>query len=126
MLNAKTIKTAAKYPLLMVLILQLALTSLFCATAGYAANSIMICTPMGFKTIQLDENGDPTREKSQHAEFQKNCFHCSTGCAGVALLSEASFPLTGHSLITYTQAPQNQAIGIHHSRGPPTRAPPLA
>jgi hypothetical protein len=126
MLKAKNIKSGGKYPLLAVLIFQLALTSLFCATSGYAANSIMLCTPFGFKTIQIDENGQKVPDNGSHAEFQKQCFHCSAGCGGLAILSDAPLSALNIQLATYSAAPQDQAFRSHRTRGPPSRGPPLA
>ena len=82
-------KTITGYPVLFALVIQLGLTSLLCATASYQANaqSFMICTSFGIKTITLDENGQPT-EETEHAKFGKSCFNCASGgCYGAFLKS---------------------------------------
>lgn len=122
---AKTRKSALRYPLLSVLLIQLALTSLLCATSGYAANSIMLCTAYGLKTIQLDQNGDPIPRDSQQAEFHKQCFHCSTGCGGLALLATEPQELITHPVITFIALAEPLHKGRYLTRGPPPRAPPL-
>jgi hypothetical protein len=115
--KANTLKLCTRYSLLMVLILQLAITSILCATSSYSANAnaITICTALGLKTITLDENGEPT-EQEQHDNFSTTCFHCSSSCS-MAIMADATeiilYPSATDTLITKLTA-----------HGPPSRAPP--
>jgi len=123
--KANTLKLCSRYSLLMVLILQLAITSILCATSSYSANAnaITICTALGLKTVTLDENGEPT-EQEQHDAFSTTCFHCSSGCSTtiIAELSEIIlYPSATKAYVSWTTDTLITKLTAH---GPPSRAPP--
>lgn len=117
-------KRAASYPLLTVLILQFALSSLLCATAGYAANSITLCTSLGLKTVKIDAHGNPVQDDSQHASFDDQCFHCATGCTNAALTTPADVAPFRVKFTAAYHLPRLTLNARHLTRGPPPRAPP--
>ena len=124
MLLHKKHKRAASYPLLTVLILQFTLSSLVCAAAGYAADSMTLCTSLGLKTVTIDANGNPVEDNSQHAGFESHCFHCATGCnTGAIITPVALAPFRAHHQLSYIR-PKQTLHGQHLTRGPPPRAPP--
>ena len=120
-------KTITGYPVLFALVIQLGLTSLLCATASYQANaqSFMICTSFGIKTITLDENGQPT-EETEHAKFGKSCFHCASGGCGVATLSNQDLPAIPPTLLVREMLP-SKLLPLSYAalKRPATRAPPI-
>ena len=123
--KANNLKLCSRYSLLMVLILQLAITSILCATSSYSANAnaITICTALGLKTVTLDENGEPT-EQEQHDSFSTTCFHCSSGCSTtiIAELSEIIlYPSATKAYVSWTTDTLITKLTAH---GPPSRAPP--
>lgn len=122
----RKIRQTAAYPLLMTLILQFGITSLLCATSSYSANAMTICTSVGIKTITItyDENGNPVEQDSQSHAFNKNCFHCSSGCGSLAMLPSTTQEIRiaiapAYQSLTKISVPDN-----YDSQGPPTRAPP--
>ncbi len=121
--TAKTFKTGTRYSLLMVLILQLAITSILCSTSSYAANAITICTALGLKTISLDENGEPT-EQQGHKAFSQTCFHCANSCSMTALLPQSEEAVyAGLNQIfrpSVTEVLKSKLLAT----GPPPRGPP--
>ncbi len=118
-------KSGASYPILFALIMQMAITSLLCATSSYqaGAKSFMICTSFGIKTISLDENGEPV-ENTEHDKFGKNCFHCASGGCGVAYLKATGYDLPFMNR-TREQIPAQKSL-VHHVtiERPASRAPP--
>ncbi len=122
----KRLKSLASYPLLLTLILQLGLSSLLCAVAGYQAeaSTLTICTSFGIKTISFDENGEPIELPSQHSAFDNSCFHCASGgCGAVGLLTAKADSVFQKPLLKKIEAFQ---IGLSNrpSKTPPSRAPP--
>lgn len=124
--KANTLKLCSRYSLLMVLILQLAITSILCATSSYTANAnaITICTALGLKTITLDENGEPT-EQEQHDAFSKTCFHCSSGCSKTIIANTTEIILYPSTTNAYARWTAETLIAKLASLGPPSRAPPV-
>ncbi len=126
--TAKSVKLGTRYSLLMVLIMQLAITSILCATSSYIANAnaITICTAFGLKTISLDENGEPVEQEQQkHEAFSKTCFHCASSCSMAALAPQSEYAIyAGLNLIfrpTVTEVLKTKLL----AQGPPPRAPPV-
>lgn len=115
---------AATYPLLTVLILQFALSSLMCATVSYAADSITLCTSLGLKTVKIDADGNPIENDSQHAGFESHCFHCATGCTNAALIAPAQATPHRVSFTVSYSLPKQSLNSRHLTRGPPPRGPP--
>ena len=118
-------KSPVIYPLLMVLILQLGLTSLLCAVAPYqsSASPLSICTSFGLQTIMVDENGQPAQEGQQH-EFQKSCFHCASGGCNGVILNHQEIALYQQTKQPVIQAGNQIRLIIAQTPRPPTRAPP--
>ncbi len=123
--TAKTVKLGTRYSLLMVLILQLAITSILCATSSYIANAnaISICTAFGLKTISLDENGEPV-EQEQHEAFSKTCFHCASSCSMAALAPQTEEAIYAGLNQIYRPTVAEVLKSKLLAQGPPTRAPP--
>lgn len=121
--TAKTLKIGSHYSLLMVLILQLAFTSILCATSSYAANAITVCTALGLKTITLDENGEPVEQQS-HEAFSQTCFHCASSCSMTALVPQSEeVVFAGQNQIfrpSVTEVLKSKLL----AQGPPPRGPP--
>lgn len=115
----------SRYSLLMVLILQLAITSILCATSSYtaSANTTTICTAMGLKTITLDENGEPT-EQEQRDHFSTSCFHCSSGCSTAVMAKASEIILYPSATKAYIRWTTDTLITKLTAHGPPSRAPP--
>ncbi len=124
--TAKSVKLGTRYSLLMVLIMQLAITSILCATSSYIANAnaITICTAFGLKTISLDENGEPV-EQEQHEAFNKTCFHCASSCSMAALAPQSEEVI----YIGLNQIYRPTVVEVLKTKllaqGPPPRAPPV-
>jgi hypothetical protein len=124
--TAKSVKLGTRYSLLMVLIMQLAITSILCATSSYIANAnaITICTAFGLKTISLDENGEPV-EQEQHEAFSKTCFHCASSCSMAALAPQSEEVI----YIGLNQIYRPTVVEVLKTKllaqGPPPRAPPV-
>ena len=118
-------KSPVIYPLLMVLILQLGLTSLLCAVAPYqaGANPLAICTSFGLQTIMIDENGQPVEEGKQH-QFHKSCFHCASGGCNTSILSQQEIELYQQTKQLAQQTSYHLKLITAQSPRPPTRAPP--
>ncbi len=123
--TAKTVKLGTRYSLLMVLILQLAITSILCATSSYIANAnaITICTALGLKTISLDENGEPV-EQQKHEAFSKTCFHCASSCSMAALVPQTEEAIYAGLNQIYRPTVAEVLKSKLLAQGPPTRAPP--
>lgn len=127
MIKSRTIKRQTSYLGLMLLVMQVAFTSLICATSSYAAsnNALTICTPMGLKTILLDENGEPVEQHDQGA-YAHGCFHCATGCYGGTALLAPAFTLDIGKFTAVQLASKHQTLQqTFASTANLSRAPPL-
>lgn len=123
--KANILMLCSRYSLLMVLILQLAITSILCATSSYTANAntTTICTALGLKTITLDENGEPI-EQEQHDSFSTTCFHCSSGCSTTVMAEVSEIILYPSATKAYVSWTTDTLITKLTAHGPPSRAPP--
>lgn len=122
-------KNLASYPLLMVLILQLGITSLLCAVSSYQAeaSTLTICTSFGIKTITIDADGNPIEQNGEHSRFDATCFHCASGgCSVTALLTDQTELYYGRkiasAITTYKANFSNTEKSKPPSRGPPSLA----
>lgn len=122
-------KSPALQSLLMVLILQLGLSSLLCAISPYQAGAspLTLCTSFGAKTVLVDENGTPVEQDQQQGgqhELGKSCIHCATGgCNGAPLNQTPSAFYEGPKETRFSAQYEAALVSNNHPR-PPTRAPP--
>lgn len=107
----------------MVLILQLAFTSILCATSSYAANAITVCTALGLKTITLDENGEPV-EQQGHEAFNQACFHCASSCSMTALVPQSEEVVYAGLNQIFRPSVSEVLKSKLLATGPPPRGPP--
>ena len=123
--KASYIKISSRYALMMVLLLQFAITSILCTTSSYTANAnaITICTALGLKTITIDENGEPV-EQEQHDAFSSSCFHCTSGCSMAVMANQSDVSLYPFATRAYARWTTETLTTKLLSHGPPTRAPP--